>query len=216
METKDQFNREGFTLIELLIATVVFSIILLILTQGIIQITRVYLKGDTITKTQDATEKALTTISDAIQFSGGTITGTPTATPAAHIPAAFCVNNTRFSYQLDGELSQNTGTDMVPHVLIADTQPGACPNPTPTPQLLNGGLLYTDSKELLGTNMRLTQLTITPVGPSNLIWKIQIGVVYGDSDLLNATHTLCTASLKESGQFCAYSQLSTIVEKRVQ
>jgi len=204
-------NNDGFTLIELLIATTVFSTILVILTQGLIQVTRLYIKGTTIAKTQDTAQTALSDITNAIQYSGGTIVGTPTITPGARTKTVFCIDNNRYTYQLDGQLKSTVVfPDQITSVALVVDQPGTC-NPALSPQpALN------KPQELMGTNMRLASLSITPLGINNTIWKVSINVVYGDVDLLNPSHNACLASISQGGQYCASSQLSTIVEKRVQ
>lgn len=208
-------RESGFTLIELLLATTVFSVVLLLLTQGLIQITRIYLKGDTIIKTQDAAQVSLSAISSAIQFSGGTIT--PTGSPALQTPAVFCINNDRFTYQLDAQLTEGPLVgDKRSHVLVVDQPPGGCNASTPPQALNSGAALTTTSRELLGTNMRLNKLTVTPLDTARSIWQVSIGVIYGDVDLLTAAHSGCSASLRDGGQFCSSSQLTTIVQKRVQ
>ncbi|GAC1387772.1 MAG: hypothetical protein NVS1B7_2700 [Candidatus Saccharimonadales bacterium] len=208
-------NCDGFTLIELLLATTVFSILLLLLTQGMIQITRVYLKGNTIVKTQDAAQASLSSISNSIQFSGGLIT--ETGLPANQTPAVFCVNNDRFTYQLDAQLTDGAPTgDKRSHVLVLDQPIGGC-NASTLPQDLNsGGPLTATSRELLGTGMRLNKLSVTSLDNAQNVWRVTIVVVYGEVDLLNPGHNGCLASLHDGGQFCSSSQLTTIVQKRVQ
>src|SRR5437667_5654433 len=83
----------GFTIIELMIATVIFSVVLLLITAGIMQVARVYYKGVTEANTQSTARSIVDTISQAIQFDGGNIT-----TVAGVSPAYQCVNNQQFAF----------------------------------------------------------------------------------------------------------------------
>src|SRR3990172_9120101 len=70
----------GFTIVELMIATTIFSVILLIVTFGMLQIGRTYYKGITLTKTQNAARSIIDTISQDIQFSGEGVTDSVSGT----------------------------------------------------------------------------------------------------------------------------------------
>src|SRR5688572_1794031 len=108
IEAKKPFKgpERGFTILELLVATIVFSVVLLLVTAGIMQITRVYYKGVTETNTQNTARTIVDTISQAIQFSGGDVTVTnPAAVPGTDY--AFCVGNEQFSYRLGWQV-ENT------------------------------------------------------------------------------------------------------------
>lgn len=50
-------NTAGFTIVELMIATVVFSVILILITTGIIQIGKAYYKGIIGSRTQETARK---------------------------------------------------------------------------------------------------------------------------------------------------------------
>lgn len=62
-------NSEGFTLVELMIATSIFSVILLLLTFGLLGIGQNYYKGRNSVRTQDTARRIMDEISQAIQFS---------------------------------------------------------------------------------------------------------------------------------------------------
>src|SRR6266702_6725818 len=89
----------GFTVIELLIATAIFSLVLLLITVGIMQITRVYYKGITETNTQNTARAIVDDIAQAIQFGGpANIQKTVGTTPGTSY--AFCIGNQLYSYIL--------------------------------------------------------------------------------------------------------------------
>lgn len=197
--------QKGFTIIELLIATLVFSSVLLLITFGIIQITRTYYKGVTSTKTQQTARAVIDEISQSIQFAGGTVT--PSPAPAPSSSQVFCLNTKRYSYILGRKL-----TDGSNHVLVADTPP--CTSSS-TAQDMNSASLTPDSRELLAPNMRLSKLDVIEVDPN--LWQITVKVVYGEDDLLNdpAQPNANCKNISVGGQFCAVSELSTVVQKRL-
>ena len=149
--------------------------------------------------------------------------------PTVNSTGYFCIGATRYTYAIDRQQSEDPTTDtahrQIHHVLWQD-QPGVCNGAAPAviaalPKVnLNkadaGGVA---GRELLGANMRLTKLGITSLSPDNSTWQINLSVVYGDEDLLvvypeDSTRKLCKGA-QVGTQFCAISELSTIVKRRV-
>ena len=71
--------------------------------------------------------------------------------------------------------------------------------------------------------MRLAKLTVTPESNNNL-YDITVRIVYGDDDLVqspahpgtpNASDPNMNCLAARGSQFCAVSELSTTVEKRL-
>jgi prepilin-type N-terminal cleavage/methylation domain-containing protein len=201
-------NMQGFTIVELMMATLVFSVILLLVTMGLIQVNKVYYKGVTEANTQSVARSIIDTISQSIQFNGGSITPLPTvAAPTAGNIYYVCVNNQQFVYWPGFQLvSGATGQYQTNQSLIQRTIAGSCTAPV-------GPVV---GRELLSPNMRLSNLQISQIGTSNL-YKVEVRVVYGDKDVLNnptSTTTTCNA-IQAGNQFCSFADLSTVVEKRV-
>src|SRR5687767_2647693 len=99
-------DARGFTIMELLISTVVFGVVLLVVSTAILQFTRVYYKGLTESNVQETTRTIADAITQGIQFSGGTVTST--GTPTAGANAAFCIGNQQYSYQIGHQLTDST------------------------------------------------------------------------------------------------------------
>ena len=198
-------DSRGFTIIELMIATLVFSVILLAVTVGIIQITRVYYKGINEANTQDTARNVMDTISQAIQFSGSDVYATQASAPGAS--TSFCVGNQQFSYKLGYQLvGGSPGTNQTTKALWQSTTSGCTGNPAAAASGL----------ELLGDKMRLANLTVSEVNGDPNIWKISVRVVFGDDDLLNnPTGTNASCKGNAGQQFCSVSELTTTVVKRV-
>lgn len=203
----------GFTIIELLVATMVFSVVLLVITAGIVQIARVYYKGVTESNTQNTARSIIDTISQAIQFSGGNVT-TTVASPVPGNSYAFCVGNQQFSYTVGWQVEDSPSALLHQsyHALVQNSVAG-CTGSSPAQNVRN---LAVTGRDLVGPHMRLANLVVTNTSANQ--YKIQIRVVYGDDDLLN-TPTAATASCKgirAGTQFCSVAELSTVVIKRVE
>lgn len=215
-------NSQGFTVIELMVATAVFSLVLVVVTAGILQVSRLYYKGVTSANTQSTARSVIDTVAQAIQFGGGTVlpTSGPPASPTA--PKVFCVGNQRFTYDLGWQaqsVSPNSSKHQAYHALVQDTLGGAC-NAGSTQPLDVPGVL---GRELLGPNMRLAKFDVTSLSGNK--YRIAIKIVYGDDDLLKGgpdndptTDPGSVSCVNETSgtQFCSVIELSTVVTKRVQ
>lgn len=222
----------GFTIVELLIATVIFSMVLLLVTTGVLEITKVYYKGVTDSNTQTVATNIIDTVAQAIQFDGGAVQTTPASAPPGS-SYVFCVGDQQFSYYPGYQLVSGTlGQDETNHSIVENTAAGC------TPQNMTGSV---QGRELMGQDMRLSNISVTCALPSGicndvpgaiLAYKVQVRVVFGGDDLLfsptlsqqgasNATQAAapdaeCSGSSSDEDQFCSRSDLSTIVVKRVQ
>lgn len=211
-------RQRGFTVIELLIATLIFSLVLLLITVGIITFTKAFYKGVNQSKTQSAARNIMETISQAIQFSGGEVTAPVPNNPAD--PRYICVGDRRFSYIQGWQIkdqSPDPGKFQSRHALVLD-ESGVCNGA----QDVRGTVTGT---ELLDPNMRISKLSVEQVGATDL-YRVTVRIAYGDGDLLyspsqpnnanGATREDATCRLGFSGgQFCATSELSTTVKKRI-
>lgn len=117
-------RQNGFTIVELLIATMVFSVVLLLVTFGILQVSRVYYKGVTEANTQNVARGIMDSVSQAIQFSGGAVSTTP-GSPVAGTSYGFCVNNQLYSYMLGYQLTDAITllSDQTHHAMVVRTVP---------------------------------------------------------------------------------------------
>ena len=210
-DNRSDKNERGFTLIELMVATVIFSLVMIVLTYGVISISRSYYKGITVSQTQNAARNIASSLTQAIEFDGNYI-----ALPPSGNLGGFCIGNKRFSYLLGYQLAGTYSTGLVhtaAHSLVEDT-PGSCSSGSLIQDLANNNSL--PGIELMGKNMRLANLTINQQGSTNL-YQIDVRVVYGDEDLLNnPTGTDASCKGQSGDQFCATSELSTTVARRVE
>lgn len=202
-------NQKGFTILELMIATMVFSVMLILASVGIIQIGRVYYKGITTNRTQETTRAIVSDISRNYQI-------TPNTQYAftAGNPAAVCVGSTRYTYKINSVVTGNQ------HALWADRlNPGG--NCVP----LDLGMAFpvdgnTDTSnlgkvsqhELLAPNMRLAEFSVTKSASTNSL-TVKARVIYGDPDLSPDNQTCKPMTL--GGQFCAAASLESFVKGRL-
>lgn len=219
----------GFTIIELLVATSVFSLILLVITTGILSFTKQYYKGVISSTTQNTARSIMAEITQTIQF-GSTIK--PNLGGGGS--KGFCVDNKLFSYETGKQVTDNGGTAGLHqgyHALIRSQLTSGCTDTTVPLAMPNTSTLASDQRELLANHMRLAALDVSPVGTGGLLYSVHVRVVYGDDDLLcspsggdcssNAVSTnlgardlTCKGNI--GSQFCAVSDLRTTVQKRLQ
>jgi prepilin-type N-terminal cleavage/methylation domain-containing protein len=198
-----KLHKSGFTIIELLIATVVFSVVLLIVTTGIVQFGRIYYKGVIQSRTQERARAIVEDISQNLQFSGTNLSGNQVVNPGY-----ICAGNRVYTYTKYQKLSSNQ------RVLVA--QSGApCAMYTPMQSGSPLPALLTNATELAGDNMILLDLSVTQ--QTSDIFQVHIRLAYAGSttDLTSLTPTGTCKGLKVGGQFCAISELTTTVSRRL-
>ena len=211
-------NQQGFTIIELLIATMVFSMILLLCAIAIVQVGKMYYKGITMSRTQGVSRVLMDDITQAIQFGtggtgtfvtiGGPVTKTlGTLSVDVHV---LCIGSVRYSYVLNLQAA-----DEVKHVLWKDRmgpadicEPLNMLEDQPSP---NG-------EEFMGDHMRITKLGISNTGN---LFSTNLTISYGSADLFtNSTvpadpDYLSVCKSEQGSQFCTVSTLNTSVAKRL-
>jgi competence protein ComGC len=209
-------KESGFTIVELLIATLVFSVVLLLITFGILQVTNTFFKGENDASTQRVATDVLNTIAQSIEFDGGAVSQT---TPTSN---TICIGSQQFSYWQGYELEQSVtpGKYQSTTGLIENSTSG-CTGQSPL------------GRELLTDNMRISNISVKCLSVAALcnaptadgaVYQVEVRVVFGDSNLLfspsktspaaTAPDAACEGAI-EGEQFCAVSDVSTIVAERI-
>ncbi len=193
-------EQTGFTIVELMIATLVFSVILLVITYGVLSFSRAYYRGLNTARTQDTARVAIDKITQAIQFSGGGIATPPASTPVT----TYCVGGVQYDFVL-GSMQSDTNN------VLYET-----PHDSSTPCSARAFDPAT-SKKLIPNRMRVANFTITPPSGTEGLFTVHIRVVYGDDDLLtpSATATDATCTGNAGFEYCAMADLVSTVSKRV-
>lgn len=188
----------GFTLVELLIASSVFSVVLLLLTFGMLQIGKVYYKGTTSSRTQAVARNISDEISQSIQFAGGAISPLAVSGDATK----FCVGDKGYWFKLNKKLGDE------PHVFVVDSAQCAVSFVGTPPQLKKS------QRELMVQNTRLTRLVVG-YDAARKGYGVIVRVVAGDNDMFEGDNPDNNCKGGSGGQFCAVSELYTFVQKRL-
>lgn len=232
--SRQKLDKKGFTIVELMFATAAFTTVLLICSAAMIYIGRLYYKGVSSAKTQSAARSVIDDISRPIQFSSDQPTATPFATTSlfwastsvsAHV---FCIGTQRYTYVIDWQQSDNPSSNaadkQIRHVLWRDTLKAnsisSCKpvdltqaNPSAGDSESTG-----DGRDMLPGGMRLTRFNVQKTSTTLELYQVDTWVVYGDEDLLSPPAPSGSRNCKDGAlgtQFCALSELSTIVERRL-
>lgn len=214
-DTSFRRNASGFTIVELMIATMVFSIILTVVTMGVISFSNRYYKGVHASATQSAARNITDTITQAIQF------GSATVTPTSSTTSFFCAGGSVFLYDTSGAMFTNSVGQR--GVYVTPKTGDVCAD-----QPLSGG------RQLLGSRMRITSLSVSPLSGVANMYQVNVVVAYGEDNVLCAPSLpqQCLASANytapsfinrpdvackagSGNQYCAVSRLQASVQKRV-
>lgn len=235
LKIKKGTDEQGFTIIELLIATLVFSVILVILIFGVLSITNSYYKGYYQTLTQNASRNIITNIAESIEFSSNDSVFEIQPSVMTADVGALCIGNQRYTFIL--------GQQFVSILLQTDGLRLALDSPCPTSPSFIPKVGDPTAANLLPGQMRIASLSLTQVGSTSNLYKVEVRVVYGADDLLCSPSEFtddgvvgadCSSSTpmpsgfnyyaqpdlqckqQAGSQFCSVSDLTTYAQERVQ
>lgn len=216
-------RQQGFTIIELMIATTVFSLILTVCLAGIMQITKMYYRSVTQTRTREVSRTIVDEIAEAIRFSnqrvqiGASVSGPQINDLNSPDTGYFCIGQKRYTYAIDRQVKSApvASTKQKMHALWVDKPVTGCVQAADldeeTPSL--------DGKDLVPENMRLTDFSLVLRDADTNMFDISVGVAYGDDDLLridpDAASELTCEGAFVGVEFCATTRLLVSVEKRL-
>ncbi len=221
LRRRHKVNSRGFTIVELMMATIVFSVIMLIVAAAVVRFTANFQRGATQTTTQNTARSIIDEVSQSLQFSTGYQKLAPNGSNNG-----YYVNPQQYSYALGKQVGNGNNYALVARPAIS---------PADAPQNLSQGV-STNSKELLGDGMRLARFDINEKR-LNSVYEVTIRVAYGDDDLLcSPTKGNCNNNVimtpgdfanpsylkdlqckaQKGSQYCAVSELSTTVQRRIQ
>jgi prepilin-type N-terminal cleavage/methylation domain-containing protein len=211
MKRLNQKNR-GFTIIELMIATLVFSIVLLVCLAAFLQVGRLFYKGVNLSLTQDNTRDIMSSISNDIRFTKNSPTTNNMSSPNGY----FCIGLHRYKYMKGNHLylaSENLSSN---YGLVREDISAGCPSPA----VPGSG---SNPTEMLGNSMQLNDLSITCVntqcnikvhvvfyGDDNTVFESPSHPGYTPSQALTAPDANCTGALSGS-QYCATADFASTV-----
>lgn len=218
---KKNHKQSGFTLIELMLATIIFSVVLLIILTSFLQIGKMFYKGISFAATQESARSLIEGLSEDVRFAQRAVMcGTPAA--PAHCPVTsvpntfyFCVGLHRYTYVLGDKLDASEVNNPLKGIQKTTIQ-GDCADPT-----VPGGA-GTAPEQMLGTDMQVNKFEFSCSSEGRCPMNIRL-VFYGAdpevfaSDLtpppaspFQASDAYCTGPLLSS-QFCGTMQINTLV-----
>lgn len=212
---------KGFTIVELLISTSVFSVVILVVTFGVIKIGNIYYKNITSSRTQSVTRSINSDIVTALQFT------TDDVNPGGNIGGMqyFCIKDMRYRYRIGKQYVK--GLEFSSGIFTEKLSGLGCDDPTTT-QCANSASTgcVTPQRQLLGNKMRLLTLDITTLGNASNVYTVNVRVAYGDDDLLDGVdgvanpdnivwaNVRCKSGVSGSS-YCAVAGLETTVKRMV-
>lgn len=191
----------GFTIVELMIATMIFAILLTVITMGVLYFSRSYYRGVYISATQSTARDITELVLDGVRFSAS----------VPDLPGSnnfFCVGGNVYVFDASGVYKTGGGGSGGMYV---QPQPnGGCSAPTATDP--NNA----SRRQLLSDNMRVTYVSFTQAGGT---YSFEIKVAYGDDDLLLLPPTTSPRDVNcKTGkglEYCAVASYSGIAKKRL-
>lgn len=211
---KKNNDSTGFTIIELLIATLIFSIVLVVILAAFVQISRLFYKGVNMSNLQNDARTITQNIADDIQFAQNP----PTFVPANSSGIGyFCVGLHRYKYHLRYQVGSSTNNDFG---ILRETVSYAAGCTLSAPG--------SNPEELLGNGMQLNYINNLTSGCVNGRCKVNVHVIFygGDPQGLfstknssyssspwNAPDAECTGTLTDS-QYCATADYDKTVLQR--
>lgn len=228
-------RQQGFTLVELMISTVIFSLVLMASTVAMVQISRIYYRGVTISRTQETMRGISDEITQSIQFSAqavrvpnypGAVTSYgPDISAGNEDTFYFCIGPKRYSFAIDRQLkldSPDSSKKQKRHVLWADVPVTGCADAvTVGPATLTQDQPTAEGREMLEENMRITKLELVQSAESDSLWNLNLSIAYGDEDLFALSgdapvqRKVCEGN-HLAVELCATSEISSTIARRVQ
>lgn len=198
---------KGFTIVELLVAITVFSLILVVVSAGLIQAGRMYYRANIVSRTQNINRGIVDEFSRGLQFSGSR-PHIELSDDGVNLDRICFSASTRYSIELDAIV----GTDEAYAIALDSPGPGC-------PSVESGDL--ENAIELLGDNMQLTNLSIERLSNTDN-YRIYSRIIYGDEDLIireDREDGFGERKYCKTGtvgvEFCAVSELTTTVTRRL-
>lgn len=191
-------SQKGFTIVELMISIMIMSITMLLVTMGVIQVSRYYKLAQTKTELLNANRELHAQFMQDLQYTGYDPDIT-TVVQGGITYNVICLGTTRYIWQ---DTSFTSNTFAVEQIAGA----GAC-----------SSLPLDLSKSPLPPETRVTDFTL---GKTGSIWTLDSRFVLANSEDLfptspaNSYRTGSCISVSIGGQYCAVTTLkSTIVRK---
>jgi prepilin-type N-terminal cleavage/methylation domain-containing protein len=210
----------GFTIIELLIATIIFSMILIVILSAFLQVGRMFYKGISMANTQEAARRVAEDVIEDVHFAQEVSPITSSSGDPTGNTKYFCIGYHRYTYNLKQKVTTaNIGNEFIG--VQKATFNGTCPDPAAVPATAANNLT-----QLLGPDMQLNNFNLNC---STKLCDVSLHIIFYGADNgvfsspSNPTATPAQALLEPdaqcsgnllSTQFCAFADLRTSVTLR--
>ncbi len=189
-------NQKGYTIVELMIAIAVFSVIMLLVTIGIIQIARNYKQVSVRAKMEDASREIHQQIGQTIQFSGNEFNDADDV--GGYM--AYCFGTQRYLYKKTPPTTDNTVKLLVDTI----TDPSECGTKPLDP----------NSESPLPKNSKVVAFDVNSTGSGGVTIKTRF--VIGDADMFqDQDYTKPCLGSVVGGEFCAVVELNSLATSKV-
>lgn len=225
-DNKTLISQHGFTIVEMMMATLVFSVIMLVAAGTVVRFTSNFQRGVTASTTQNTARSIIDTVSQSLQLYGDDFSRIDNS---SGMPVGYCVGSTMYSFILGRQMADGGQR----HVLIEQKEglPIGCGSSALN---LAGNPANPPGQELLAPDMRLAKFEIVPQGDG--LFRLTIKVAYGDNDLLcSPTAGNCNSETElgagdfsnqdilndlqckgtKGSEYCAVSEITTTIQRRV-
>lgn len=211
-------QQSGFTIVEMMIATAIFSIILLIITAGVMAFSRQYMRGQTASNLQFTARQVTAQMGQDIQFGTGVEAAGPVQfkTDLTYKVGCYRIGANMYLYQIGSQVK-----DAQHALIMIPNHAATCSTVTLDADTLKNALdTARGARELLSQGQRLLQLNVSSVGSAT--HALDIVLAGGDDDLFTPTVTPSTTAWEQlkckaqTGQeFCSVTSLHTVAVERV-
>ncbi len=211
----------GFTIIEVLIATLIFSVVLLLSMQAVTRIGYLYFKGVSSVRIQELARQLSDEITQQIQFGSrppitNSVDGILPNSDPENTPLVFCIGDNRYRAVLNREMGTEADS-----ILLRESV-GGIGECDPDPTTFGSGAVELGTK-----GMRIQNLTVQRVADG--VWFVRIRLGLGGADLyenLESTpgvpnddpdiyrEAVCQSGISGS-QYCATSDLESSILRRI-
>jgi prepilin-type N-terminal cleavage/methylation domain-containing protein len=196
-------KQAGFTIIELLFATVVFSVLLIIMLVAFMRIGDLFYKGVSMSKTQEDARNVVQSVSDDLQF---------TKSALQNPSGRYCIGVHRYLYNLGVQVDPSSGN----YGIQRDNQGTICPTAAMSPCTTVSGCT-----NMLDTNMQVNLFNISCSSVGLCDVKIHLVFYGGDPSKLftgstlpyyKATNAQCNGSLSDTSLCATVDYDSTVLK----
>ena len=194
---KIKIDEKGFTVIELMIATLIFSVILVAITAGVMNFTKAYYRSTFDSMTQNSVRNITEAVTKAVQFGKA-----PIVIPAAPGSNYFCAGGYMFVYTTNKSEMYTSGS----------TTTGFYMKPN-----LDAGCTYTP----IAAGEKVTQFLTDRMSVQYVKFEqtsqganITVKIAYGDPTWLTTLGQNAQCTPGNGSQFCSVSAMTASATQR--